>query len=112
VISQSQLLLFAALAFWVLIRTRLYPLETPSVNLDTDWVYRRLLPALTTRTAALLEDGRMAVTRAQATALNALFFRVYRTHGPEGVFARTWATGSSVLWVVVLLCLLLILYYV
>ena len=37
--------------------------------------------------------------------------RVYRHHGPEGVFARTWLTGSAVLWVLVLLFVALIVYY-
>ena len=37
VITQLQLLLFAALAFTFLMRTGLYPPELRSVNLDTDW---------------------------------------------------------------------------
>ena len=36
---------------------------------------------------------------------------VYRHHGPQGVFARTWPTGSTVLWVALLLGAFLILYY-
>ena len=36
---------------------------------------------------------------------------VYRHHGPQGVFARTWPTGSTVLWVAVFLAAFLILYY-
>ena len=45
VVNQLQLLLLAALAFTVLIRTGLYPPEIRSVNLDADVVYRRFLPA-------------------------------------------------------------------
>ena len=41
VVNQLQLLLFAALAFTLLIRTGLYPPELRSVNLDVDVVYRR-----------------------------------------------------------------------
>ena len=44
--------------------------------------------------------------------LDGVLTRVYRHYGPAGVFARTWATGSSVLWVLTLLGLFLILYYV
>jgi multicomponent Na+:H+ antiporter subunit D len=36
---------------------------------------------------------------------------VYRHHGPQGVLARTWPTGSTVLWVALLLGLTLLLYY-
>ena len=46
VLSQLQLLLFAMLAFAVLIRTGLYPAERPSTNLNTDWLYRKAAPAL------------------------------------------------------------------
>ena len=38
--------------------------------------------------------------------------RVHRYHGPDGVLAQTWATGSMVLWVAVLLSAVLVLYYV
>ncbi len=44
VVAQLQLLFFSALAFVVLFRTGLYPPEIRSTNLDTDWVYRRLIP--------------------------------------------------------------------
>jgi multicomponent Na+:H+ antiporter subunit D len=37
---------------------------------------------------------------------------VYRHHGPQGALARTWPTGSTVLWVAVLLCATLFFYYV
>jgi multicomponent Na+:H+ antiporter subunit D len=42
--SQMQLLIFAMLAFVVLIRLKLYPPEIPSVVLNSDWFYRRLFP--------------------------------------------------------------------
>ena len=42
VITQLQLLLFSALAFAVLKRTGIYPLELKATNLDTDWFYRGL----------------------------------------------------------------------
>jgi multicomponent Na+:H+ antiporter subunit D len=45
VVNQLQLLLLAAMAFTVLIRTGLYPPEVRSVNLDADVMYRRLLPS-------------------------------------------------------------------
>lgn len=41
VISQTQLLFFSALAFTVLMLTKVYPPELRSVNIDFDWVYRK-----------------------------------------------------------------------
>ena len=36
---------------------------------------------------------------------------IEQRRGPAGLFARTWMTGSAVLWVVVLLAVVLALYY-
>ena len=46
VTSQMQLLIFAMLAFVVLIRLKLYPPDIPSVVLNSDWFYRRLVPSV------------------------------------------------------------------
>jgi len=44
VLQQVQLLAFAALAFVLLYRRRLYPPERPGVILDADWLWRRGCP--------------------------------------------------------------------
>jgi multicomponent Na+:H+ antiporter subunit D len=111
VLSQSQLLFFAMLAFAMLIRTGLYPAERPSTNLNTDWLYRKAAPALVRWVMALggkVRDG--AVSRAERR-LEATFLHIYRHHGPGGILARTLSTGSTVLWVAVLLGLTLLMYY-
>jgi len=41
VVGQLQLLMFAALAFFLPVLAGKYPSEIPAVNLDTDWFYRR-----------------------------------------------------------------------
>jgi multicomponent Na+:H+ antiporter subunit D len=43
--------------------------------------------------------------------MGAALTRIYRHHGPSGVLARTWPTGSMVLWVAILLASYLLLYY-
>ena len=42
VITQLEILLFSALAFTLLNLWGKYPPELPSVNLDADWIYRKL----------------------------------------------------------------------
>jgi len=49
VITQLQLLMFSALAFTVLMRTGIYPPELKSINVDSDWFYRRFLRRLIKR---------------------------------------------------------------
>lgn len=104
VITQYQLLLFSALAFTFLQLTGLYPPELRSVNLDFDWTYRRALPAVVRTSVSL---GRVVVD-AVMNPIRVLLDRttrlVYRLHGPEGVFARTWTTGSIAFWAVIVLC--------
>jgi multicomponent Na+:H+ antiporter subunit D len=103
VVTQMQLLTFSALAFTFLMRTGLYPPELRSVNLDTDWFYRRAGQAclntvnawsarLWTRLANGIYDG---AARADQ--------RLRRHHSPDGTFGRTWATGTMAFWTTLLL---------
>lgn len=59
VLTQLQLLFFSALAFVWLNRMGLYPPELRSVNVDVEWLYRKMLPSIgrfTANTAADLRD--------------------------------------------------------
>ena len=97
VVTQLQLLIFSALAFTVLNLTGLYPPERRSVVLDSDWSYRRALPALVAgveRAGGRAWDDLLDAARG---GLDAVHRGIYRLTGPEGVFARTWTTGSIAL---------------
>jgi multicomponent Na+:H+ antiporter subunit D len=112
VLSQLQLLFFAMLAFAVLIRTGLYPAERPSTNLNTDWIYRKALPVLVRwamTVGAAVRDGLLARGRRR---LERALAQIARHHGPEGILARTVPTGSTIVWVAVLLAVMLLLNYV
>ncbi|HMB78322.1 MAG TPA: proton-conducting transporter membrane subunit, partial [Kiloniellaceae bacterium] len=112
VITQLQLLLFAMLAFALLVKTGLYPEEMPSTVLNSDWVYRRLLPKMV---GALYGAGgyvRSGVLRRLQRRLEHFIAMVFRTHGPAGILARTLAPGATTLWVAALLGFMLIFYYV
>ena len=110
VIAQLQLLFFSALAFTWLKLYGLYPPELRSVNLDAEWIYRRLVPRAVRRLIAALrplDTGiRSGALRVVATVVKGLS----RHHGQEGVLARTWPTGSMVMWIAVLLGVYLVLY--
>ena len=103
VISQLQLLFFAALAFVWLNLQGLYPPELHAVNLDSDWTYRRFLPAVSRRIMVSIKalDNRFR-DRFGGGAQNA-FEALTRYHAPQGFLARTWPTGSMALWIAVLL---------
>ncbi len=110
VITQLQLLFWSAVAFAWLNWVGLYPPELRSVNLDSDWIVRRLVPRMfgpVTRAFARLWTGTLDQLGRRATAT---LQTVHRHHGPQGILERTWPTGSMALWVAILLALILLLY--
>ncbi|HEX2129981.1 MAG TPA: proton-conducting transporter membrane subunit, partial [Actinophytocola sp.] len=109
VVNQLQLLLLASLAFTVLVRTGLYPPEVRSVNLDTDVLYRRVLPAgwhALSRRTTRLHDRWGPPLRRHAGRLWALGTAPLR---PEGRLATSWSTHLMVWWVALLLGAVLLL---
>jgi len=112
VVTQLQLLFFSALAFGWLMRTGLYPPELKSTNLDFDWSYRRLLPNTIKAIGRIYVPADRFVRSMCIRRVERFIEGVFRHHGPEGALARTWPTGSTVLWVAVLLALYMIFYFV
>lgn len=111
VLSQLQLLLFSALAFSVLMRTGIYPPELKSTNIDFDWTYRRLGPAVVAALTRVCGEVLARGERAGTVVVSHLAVAVRSHHGPQGVLARTSPTGSMALWAVILLLGYLLLYY-
>jgi len=111
VITQLQLLMFSALAFTVRMWTRIYPPELRSVNLDTDWVYRRLLPRILNGLITGISTAYYSMARAAGIRAEKAIRTSFHFTGPHSALARTWEIGSSALWVMVLLAICLFLYY-
>ena len=103
VLAQTQLLFFSALAFVWLRLSGLYPPELRSVNIDVEWVYRRLVPDAGRWIAPFVRSLDAAVQ----DRLHALLRRMERglrtAHGPEGPLGRAWTTRAAVAAVAVLL---------
>ena len=111
VVTQLQLLLFSALAFTYLMKTGLYPPELKSTNLDFDWAYRRLLPKSITALGKFLLPIDRFVRSVFLRRIEQIITGVFRYHGPTGLLARTSTTGSTALWVAVLLALYMVFYF-
>jgi len=110
VLSQLQLLVFAALAVFFLMRTGIYPPEQRFINLDFDWFYRGLAvrairrvksthAAASARLGALAGSGHAAGRRWLAAGSK-----------PGGLFERTVQSSRTALWVLVLLTVYLFIY--
>ncbi|MBU12726.1 MAG: Na(+)/H(+) antiporter subunit D, partial [Rhodobacteraceae bacterium] len=102
VIAQLQLLCFALLAFAVLMRSGIHPPEIRAVNLDVDWIYRRLIPKLYRPIAALIGLIWTALSEAALKNLGQFQNLLHRWHSPETGMARVRPTGAMVIWVAIL----------
>jgi len=111
VLAQLQLLMFSALAFSVLMWTRIYPPELRSTNLDFDWFYR----------VAAVDIAKLAHTafvgaRDSLTSMLSLYVercKIWISHHrqPGGFLLRSRPSGNISLWAMVLLLSYLALYY-
>ncbi len=111
VITQLQLLFFSALAFTWLLRQGIYPPELHSVNIDADWLYRKPGAWLARQTLKSVASGEKGIFISIKKLSFEAAARLHRHHGPQGLLAKTWPTGSMVLWVAFLLGVYLIFYY-
>jgi multicomponent Na+:H+ antiporter subunit D len=111
VLAQTQLLFFSALAFVWLNLKGLYPPELRSVNLDSDWLYRRACPRVVKPLFDALwhidESFRYLVVQ----RIKKLFIYLAAHHDSRGI-SRTRPTGSMVLWVAVMLATYLVLSFI
>ncbi|EFL88929.1 Na(+)/H(+) antiporter subunit D [Ahrensia sp. R2A130] len=103
VVGQLQLLMFALLAFALLMRGGFFPEEKRSINLDTDWSYRVFAPAVFGFTARFISTVWEEITRGFGILLKATFSFLESIYGPEGRAAQLQPTGTMVLWLAVLL---------
>ncbi|MCP5039790.1 MAG: Na(+)/H(+) antiporter subunit D [bacterium] len=111
VVAMLQLLLFSALAFTFLMKTGLYPPELRSTVLDSDWVYRRMLPWIRDGLGEAYTIGvEHTLGRFRAT-LGGVIGRVARIHRPDGVLGEPWPTGATALWAAIMLFAYLVIYY-
>ena len=111
IISQSQLLFFSALAFSLLMTSGLYPPEMKLINLDADWLYRRLglsLIRATGRVIIVMWTECLGILRG---SLEEVVDGANSLARPGGVLARTWSTATGAMWVLVILAAFLLLYY-
>lgn len=108
--TMLQLLVFAGLAFVLLMKMGLYPPELPSINLDSDWLYRRAIPRMWASVVDLSGNVRerlMALVERFAAFVIGALRRYYTPPGPLGT---PWTTGTTSLWAVLFLALALMLY--
>lgn len=111
VVGQMQLLLAALFAFTFLVRFKLYPSEVRSVNLDTDWFYRRVGDGFF-RWAWLMSDRLMAsIGNRFGAAGREISGKLFNLFSPAGALSRDVPSGILAIWTSVLLGLVMLIAY-
>ena len=111
VILQLQLLFFSALAFAVLQLTRIYPPELPSTNIDSDWIYRKLLPNWRRGCANFYIQLEKKFNQLLTDIFRLIFKVVKKHHDGDGLFSRSWTTSSNSAIVIGLLAFYLVYFF-
>jgi multicomponent Na+:H+ antiporter subunit D len=108
VLTQLQLLLFSGLAFFVMLP---WLKRTLTITLDTDWLWRRLGPALVGVIGRSIAAANRAARCGAKQAVASSLAQVSKRHGPGSAFARTWPIRTMAISVLVLMLAYLALYY-
>jgi multicomponent Na+:H+ antiporter subunit D len=109
VLTQLQLLLFSGLAFFVLLP---FLKRTPTITLDTDWIYRRLLSGAALAAILAYRVGAHAVAAAAASLGQRSADAIARMRARDGFLRRGGSTASMGVWVMLMLLAHLMLYHV
>ncbi|MEX2311420.1 MAG: Na(+)/H(+) antiporter subunit D [Rhodospirillales bacterium] len=105
VITQLQLLIFTALGFTVLVVYKVLPPALKTINLVTDWIYRRLLPGMINCVGSVIGWADRTIRAETMTILGELIAMIERQHGSKSTISRTMHAGTMALIVLSVLFL-------
>jgi multicomponent Na+:H+ antiporter subunit D len=108
VVFQLQLLLFSGLAFFLMLG---WLKRTLTITLDSDWLWRKAGAAFFVAADRGADAAWRFATQWLLLGVRAFSARLSDHHGPEGVFGRTWRTGSMAFWMTLMLGAYLLLSY-
>jgi multicomponent Na+:H+ antiporter subunit D len=110
VLVQLQLLCFGALGFITLMKTGFYPDEKRAVHIDAEILYRKAGPWLVQSVGGAIARVDAYVRASVLEFVTSILHVAAKAHGPIGPLARSWPTGSMVLWVAILFVAYLLFY--
>lgn len=103
VVSQLQLLFFALLAFAFLMKVGLHPPEIRAINLDTDWVYRKLLPDFLYSFSRGISDIWNSAGESLKSFLIEIYVWLEKVLGPASGVSGVRPLGAMAVWVTIIL---------
>ncbi len=105
VVGQLQLLFFALLAFAFLMKVGLHPPEIRAINLDTDWIYRKLLPDFLYSFSRGISDIWNSAGESLKSFLIEIYVWLEKVLGPESGVSGVRPLGAMAVWVTIILAL-------
>ena len=108
VVIQLQLLCFSALAFAWLKLSGLYPPELISINLDSDWLYRRLGKRVLIYSYEKIDLISRKIF--EKIVVETTSFSKYIL-GSNGIITKSTTTGTTVLFIGIFLFVFLVFYF-
>jgi multicomponent Na+:H+ antiporter subunit D len=108
VVFQLQLLLFSGLAFFVMLG---WLKRTPTITLDTDWVYRVALARIAAACGRAIRRTLDAGAAAADIAGRVAGALLRGAHAPGSVLASPWGSGRMAFWMMLVLLALLLTEY-
>ena len=110
-VTQFQLLLFAGLAFFLLLPMMK---RTETISLDFDWFYRKPGVALVKWVLSTADKIWQKIESTVIASIKQMIQNSYDAESgqPKGYFARLWPTETMVIWVAILLTGYLVIYYI
>lgn len=109
VLAQLQLLFFSALAFVWLNKQGIYPPELRSINLDAEWIYRKLLVISVQRGLIFLRTIKEIAIAAAKSPVRGIQESFSQSSIAKFHLAQSWPTGSMVFWIAIILVAYLLL---
>jgi multicomponent Na+:H+ antiporter subunit D len=110
VLTQLQLLCFGALGFITLMKTGVYPDEKRAVHIDAEVLYRKLGPWVVRTVGGTVGRADAYVRASVMELVHGVLRLADRWHGRMGPLARSWPSGSMIMWVAILLAAYLLFY--
>ncbi len=103
VLAQIQLLFFSALAFVWLQKQGLYPPELRSINIDVEWLYRKLFPCTWNYMKRIYCSLATSINEITGKLLCGVGLSVAHIYGEQGLIKKTLQTNYAVFMVMLFL---------
>ncbi|WP_025899140.1 Na(+)/H(+) antiporter subunit D [Sneathiella glossodoripedis] len=111
VVTQLQLIIFAALGFALALRLGVYPAISNSSYLDTDWLYRRLTKKWTIKISEWVSLVWAFVIKTGLNLVDRIIEISRQTHGISGTMGRGFSSAVSVFLILFILSIFTLIFY-